>query len=743
MKKLQIILFILVYFAFAISWAQKGLKTLPYSFTHQVEKEIPVANVLHESNKDLLLMEKKDVRYDGFQFGKEISVNYNTINSGLWEDLPNGDRLWRLAIHSDSAFSLNLQFEYFYLPPNGKMHIYTADEGYVLGAFTEADNQPSRKFATSLLPGSDIVLEYYEPKTERYQAAIHLSAVVHGYKDFYFTNGKYGTSGSCNIDINCDEGAPYQDVKHAVCLILYGSRVLCSGTLVNNTSKDRTPYLLTAYHCLNGKDISNFVFIFNHEAISCGSGLYTDGFSINGAEIVDLGFYSDYALLKLSSSLPLYYHVYYAGWNNLDSTGSEHFCIHHPSGDVKKISLCHQSLEHGNSQGDSGTTHWKVPYWNRGTTETGSSGSALFNAQKQIIGQLDGGTASCSDTSGFDSFGKISYSWRLSENNGYGLQQWLDPLQTGATKCEGLDSYATNCKSDAVLYEIISPLEDNCQIQLPFRLCWYNNGSDSIENPLFEYQLDNADPQQFVRKGVWGFMEADTFNMESLTLSEGSHHFKIWIKVSGDENSTNDTLEIDFQYQKGASLNWVVKTDFYPSQTSWVLKDESGAILAENPSSLTVRSLYSDTFCLKEGCYDFVIYDSAGDGLYGRDGYGQGYYYLYLQDKAIASGVQFGEKDSIRFCVDSTLSVTPHFNEALPGFRLYPNPCSDFVHIELENSTSTLFDVNIFSMEGRLVKQLFKVNGIIRVVDLKPGMYVLQMRTDRLVQTKKLIINKP
>ncbi len=743
MKKPQTILFFLLLASLFPLRAQTDGSSLPYSFTHQLEGEVPVCRVSHESNAALLRKEPFENKSGDFVFGQEIAVNYSTLNAGKWEELSNGDRLWRLALHSDSAYSLNLQFDYFYLPRGGRLHIYTADKKYLLGAFTEADNQNSRKFATSLLPGGEIVLEYYEPRQVRQQAAIHLSTVVHGYKDFYFTNGKYGSSGSCNVDIQCAEGAPYQEVKRAVCLILYGSRILCTGTLINNTSMDRTPYLLTAYHCLSGKDISNFVFIFNHEADQCGSNHYTDGDAVTGATIVDLGYSSDYALLKLSAVPPMYYRVYYAGWDSRDTAASEAVCIHHPSGDVKKISVCRQPVRHSDSQGEKGNTHWMVPFWNRGTTESGSSGSALFNTKKQIIGQLDGGTASCVDTTGFDVFGKMAYSWLPPTGGGYGLKQWLDPLQSGVTVCDGMDSYQILYEKDAALSEILSPGEHNCRMRQPVRVCWYNNGSQSIENPIFQYQIDHGEIRQAVRSGAWTFMRADTFELASLPLEEGMHHLKVWVKVAEDENGLNDTLETDFSFQNGASLHWRIKTDYYPSQNRWLLKDTSGNILAQSPSTLTARTVYSDTFCLAEGCYDFVIEDSAGDGLYGHDGYGQGYYYLYLQDKAIASGVQFGYRDSIRFCVDSTVSVSPHFALCRPKFQVFPNPCGNFVNIRMENGVSVNADVNLFSVEGRIVKRFRQVGELLELGDLKPGIYLMQFVTPDWIQVEKIIVIKP
>ncbi len=68
---------------------------------------------------------------------------------------------------------------------------------------------------------------------------------------------------------------------------------------------------------------------------------------------------------------------------------------------------------------------WRV-IWNSGTTEGGSSGSPLFNQDHRIVGQLYGGNASCSNTSGHDNYGRFNISWNR------GLSDFLDPNNTGA-----------------------------------------------------------------------------------------------------------------------------------------------------------------------------------------------------------------------------------------------------------------------------------------------------------------------
>jgi len=54
------------------------------------------------------------------RFGYRHDVNYNMENSGEWTDLPNGDKIWRLAISCPGALSINLLYDRFWLPDDAK-----------------------------------------------------------------------------------------------------------------------------------------------------------------------------------------------------------------------------------------------------------------------------------------------------------------------------------------------------------------------------------------------------------------------------------------------------------------------------------------------------------------------------------------------------------------------------------------------------------------------------------------------
>jgi hypothetical protein len=443
--KITVCLFLL-WGSFLSLSAQISHGGLPYSFKKAISlSPLDVELLPYLSNETLLEKEVVSSKEEGFIFGKEISVNYTLKNAGLWDTLPNGARLWRLAIQSTGAYSLNLVFDDFYIPPHSNLFIYTEDKSYIIGSFTAENNNQWENFATSLLPGDAIVLEYYEDSQDRNLGLINLSTIVHGYKDFFFKQGKYGNSQQCNVDINCI-GDKYPNAKKSVALILNVNSALCSGTLINNTAQDGTPYLLTANHCIpsSGK-VSYFVFVFNYETTDCDASTEKALYSINGATLLARHVHSDFALLLLNNTPTKDFNVYYSGWDRRNIAVAGAACIHHPKGDRKKISKCNKLLDSSEWEDKNPSfpknTHWMVPSWDTGTTEAGSSGCALFNVLEQVIGQLEGGAAECQGNKpgiGYDLFGKISYSWTNGNSTDHNrLDYWLDPLQTGVEVLSG------------------------------------------------------------------------------------------------------------------------------------------------------------------------------------------------------------------------------------------------------------------------------------------------------------------
>jgi len=160
--------------------------------------------------------------------------------------------------------------------------------------------------------------------------------------------------------------------------------------------------------------------------------------------------------------------------------------------------------------------------------------------------------------------------------------------------------------------------------------------------------------------------------------------YKLMIRVNWDEdpdalgnyesNYTNNTGEVCFDLntdQNGTvsisvlgngtscsgtachDVTVTVNLDDYPAETAWEIRNEANtAVVSSNGtySGEPQNSVVSQTACLPEGCYDFVITDLYGDGI--CCGYGNGSYQVTdPSGNILAEGGQFTNSETTNFCV--------------------------------------------------------------------------------------------
>lgn len=455
MKKITLLLFLLIFSGASSQVTNQG-EPLSWKLNH-TRSVSPV--ILEEIDLQALIAEDQinDARIDiPWRFGKEIEVNFNTTNSGIWDELDNGDRIWRMNIQSFGANTLNFIFDDFYLPPGASLYLYNDDRSDLLGAYTATQNRVDRQLGTWFVDGDHVWIEYFEPRSQRNKGSLHISKVVHGYRSVTQNMQQRGLndSGPCNLDVDCSIGSDYDAIKdvlkRSVAFFILGGSI-CSGTLINNTENDNAPYFLTANHCNNG-NAGAWAFRFNWISPNpiCAQNQNSTNSSFNqtasGATILASNSKSDFMLVNIDAELPSDWGLVWAGWNRSTTDVPEFTVgIHHPAGDIMKV--CRDddapTKQTFNFNGNPTAQMWRVGNWELGVTEGGSSGSALFDQEGRIVGQLAGGAAACAGTSnngGFDIYGRFDTSWDFGTTNSTRLSNWLDPNDTGATSIEILDT---------------------------------------------------------------------------------------------------------------------------------------------------------------------------------------------------------------------------------------------------------------------------------------------------------------
>ncbi len=393
------------------------------------------------------------------------AVSITPSHDGVWTELPDGSRLWRAGVRASGATDVRLGFGRFALPDGATLYVIGADR-YYQGPYTNADAYAGR-FQAPVVPGDLATIELRVPVgVALADDALELSSVGAGFRDAFGRGdaakiGNPGTSGSCNIDVVCPLGQNYGEDIRAVAYIEFQDDddhdyYLCSGTLLADVPRDHRNYFLTAAHCIDSSsEAASLIAYWNYQSTRCGTlsapagGYFND--DQHAAALRASRADADFSLLELSQAPDPAWNVYYAGWDAGGAPPPGTIGLHHPRGDVKKITAGPAPATTDNcidTGGSSTNTHWLTGPYSQGTTEGGSSGSGLFVAvgtggtARRLIGTLSGGDAACNGTlpnAEHDCYGKFAVAWN-GPSAATRLRDWLDPAHSGTTGQDGGDT---------------------------------------------------------------------------------------------------------------------------------------------------------------------------------------------------------------------------------------------------------------------------------------------------------------
>ncbi len=739
-KKITLLLSLFMIIPFFNAKGQIAMRKTPPTFSIKDKRRLQIPTVsMPFVNTDSLRLLHSDRKKDN-TFAYVFDVNISIKEKGYKFETENG-KLWLLKIKSEGALSLNLTFSKYKLAKGCELYIYSSNKDDLKGAFTSVNNKKSNILSIEPIKGDEIIIEYFEPKDKAGELIV--GNIGHDFLGIIPSlKGKHrGISGECNVDVNCMEGKGWENEKRSVCKIIVNNGQVCSGVLVNNTQNDGKPYFLTARHCINNEEnAEKTLFIFNYESIFCEDKA-SEFVSLSGSSLLANSLVLDFSLVELSQEPPSDYGVYYSGWDLNPESQQSTVCIHHPSGDTKKISKNKNKLKTGNyGEGLKPFAHWLVERWDIGVTEKGSSGAPLFNKEHKLIGILSGGDAYCQNPVN-DFFVKFHYLWDNIPEENRQLKKWLDPKNKGNSVISGYDPNNLVLKNNAQLKKIISPASDLCNKKtLKPKVIIQNKGINDIVGLNINCKINSE--KVIVTKWNKRLLAnaVDTVLLNEINLPTGKIRLTIYTSMPNNKEDTdknNDTLEISFNNKEGAPHLINIKTDNKGKEISWQIRNNNNEIIYSGGNYESNKS-YSQNVCLDYECFYFDIFDTGDNGICCENGKGE-YSLIRMPEKeTIFKGGEFDYRKEILLCVEDKIKFKETGGKKY--FSVFPNPTTEGINIIMKEKNGHLFrftdipiKTELFDLSGKKINT-YKWQDERMYIDMKNlaiGCYILKIRSEK------------
>jgi hypothetical protein len=336
------------------------------------------------------------------RFAVDITHPVSASSQGQWTD--NGaTSTWTYTARIDTAVSLSFHASRFALPASAVLTV-TGTRG---SAVYRARDVNRGELWARPLPGDTLSLSLSVKNSERSAVALDIQSFQAGYRSLGSAvpdNAYYrkriaasAPAGSCTENYSCDATAANQGPAHSTVAIVVGNVLQCTGTLLNDTTSDGKPYVLTARHCENGllgggdPGAAASVTVYWDAVTPCGGALSTiyDGNAITQSGATTIVEQQDAWLLQLDG-VPAAADAFYAGWDATGGTFSGGYSVHHALGYDKQYADWYGQAIAQNIPGTTLKLGYASDFWGvvnqKGSVGAGASGGALFDPNNRAVG---------------------------------------------------------------------------------------------------------------------------------------------------------------------------------------------------------------------------------------------------------------------------------------------------------------------------------------------------------------------
>lgn len=762
-KKLKKLTFLLLStLCLGYSFGQISEGGVPFSFVAEQKHNFTSleSGKIMISEPDLTSVHAEDLENDSQQKVYRVGLRLPLvadINSGNWESVDGKVDLWRLTIQCDNALALGLYFsDAVKIPEGGKLFAYSGNKKHVVGAFShETDGFE----ALRMIAGDVLTLEYSAPAGTSLPT-INISELVYFYRgvedqvmEYLDPNYIETRAQSCQIDVACTpERNGWEDQIRSVIHIVFpisGGAAVCSAATINNTAQDCKPYILTAWHCGEGNpgdNLNNWTWYWNYEKSTCqpnsnsqnpnkGNQTMTGGIvrassgggTLNNPPSSGQVAGSDFMLVELNQAIPSSYNPYYAGWSRANTAASSGVSIHHPAGSAKKISTFSSSLSNSSFNGGGFNHFWAVNWVSttngHGVTEGGSSGSPIFNQNGLIVGQLTGGSSSCSSPNNTDVYGKMSSNWNANGSSSAAqLAPWLDPNNSGVNTLAG-----SNCGSTPP-----PPPPTGCIDPVSNYTMGFEENEDLSDWSVFNVNQDEVNGNPV----TWGVVNESAFQSGAMTARSGER-LAFYFYNSQNTNIGGDDWLVTPCIELEPGINYTLSFWYRCAEAGGDVFDEKMKVNIggdANPGSLTFELIdlpNINNVSYQQATTSFSV-QNAGEYYIGFHCYSDpDKYILGLDDIMLTGSPSSVSTENPQDLLDQSVQV-------------FPNPTSNKVTVQFNVPVFEIKSIVVKDFSGRIVSQEnLPSNNTLQewMIDLSNeanGLYFIQINTDQGVVNKKI-----
>jgi hypothetical protein len=355
---------------------------------------------INRLNVDISPLIDEAARYPD-RFAVDVAHTISADSMGAWTT-NGGVSTWTYAARIDTAISMAFHASSIALPPSAELKV-TGASGSV--SYTARDVRRGELWSRHVV-GATLSLSLTVKSTERSQVRLEIQSLQAGYRGIagviadnahYRQIIKASADADCTQNYMCNATPANQNPAQATVAIVIANIGQCTGTLLNDTSGDGIPYVLTARHCESGKlgggspQAAGSITVYWDAVTPCGAALASiyDVSVPTQSGATTIVEQQDAWLLRLDEA-PVVADAYFAGWDASGASFSGGYSIHHALGNDKQfVSWFGQPLQQSIPAATlmvGYDSNFLSVVNQLGRTGAGASGGALIDSNNRAVG---------------------------------------------------------------------------------------------------------------------------------------------------------------------------------------------------------------------------------------------------------------------------------------------------------------------------------------------------------------------